>query len=191
MTNRPPRSRLTFFLLVFACLVILLLLESAGAVKSEYRSPAARHFRRTLEAQRKGRTVRRTDPYNHHIAPVQSDFRKPAVQRRKLENSFGSNDHVRELKHRQNQDISCNNVTITPPGFDGSCSIAEPCPNGACWCVSCCTTICDHSRFDYLTGSVANQGSAVTVSHMILHASLVLSCRCRQYILWRRLHESL
>lgn len=37
---------------------------------------------------------------------------------------------------RQDLNLSCNNITVTPPGFDGSCAVGLPCPNGACWYVT-------------------------------------------------------
>ncbi len=136
MRKESPCSRLNFYLTVLFFLAVLLLSDDVAAIKSEHLSPAARRFRRRLEAgEGKGRTVARrvsTEPIGGSPAASSSPFHTT----KDLKSTSGHYDHVPHFKHRQIEDESCNNITITPPGFDGSCSVLQPCPNGACWCVA-------------------------------------------------------
>ncbi|TFK91428.1 hypothetical protein K466DRAFT_319338 [Polyporus arcularius HHB13444] len=132
------RKRLTLVRVLISLVLpviflVALFADTAEAVKSEYRSPAARRFQRRLElAKRKEHASQRTrsSPIPRSPRPPRSVF--PSSSLLDVKASFGHGNHTRKFSARQLDNESCNNITITPPGFDGSCSITQPCPNGAC-----------------------------------------------------------
>ncbi|KAI0350483.1 hypothetical protein OH77DRAFT_1430947 [Trametes cingulata] len=155
MARKPPNPALKALLFLFiGLLIVAQLSDTAEAVKSEYLTPAARRFRRRLElAKRKelaSRSVRRTP-----TPPPVSRPASPLTSLHDVKTAFSHSKRARKFKPRQIDNTSCNNITITPPGFDGSCSIAQPCPNGACcgesnfcgygdeFCGDGCTSNCD------------------------------------------------
>ncbi|VDC05350.1 unnamed protein product [Peniophora sp. CBMAI 1063] len=70
--------------------------------------------------------------------PPRSKITIPHTLRGRSSSSHGRghSDLANRLRARQVNNESCNNITITPPGWDGSCSADDPCPNGACCGVS-------------------------------------------------------
>ena len=116
-------------LLLLASIVLALLPDSVYAIKSEYLSPAARRFR--LERRQNGSRLRARStsrPLSRRSTPRSSlDAIDSTV--------FNRHSRAFPLLPRQIDNESCNNITITPPGFDGSCTVNQPCPNGACWFV--------------------------------------------------------
>ena len=125
-------SNRTMLLLLLTCFILVLLPDSVYSLKSEYLSPAARRFR--LERRRNAsnistRTSSGSRPLSHPSVPRSSMYIAISAF------NSGVNTRASPLLARQIDNESCNNITITPPGFDGSCSVAEPCPNGACWFV--------------------------------------------------------
>lgn len=137
-------------------LVLSLVLQTVLAVKYVDVTPAVVRHRRRLglkyEYERKKKRdieqqlERRTYDYppadRQKLAPLlrSNSFAAPdSPLPFNQKSSAYSNERRSALtaKHnkRQDQDVSCNNITITPPGFDGSCAVGLPCPNGACWSV--------------------------------------------------------
>jgi hypothetical protein len=112
--------------------ITLLFIDQTTAVTSVHYTPAVHRYRKELAAKnaaKKAREVVRPVPPK---APRSANGFTPWEP--KFTSAFSSAHKNRHRQKRQ-QDVSCNNVTITPPGFDGSCSAAHPCPNGACWYV--------------------------------------------------------
>ncbi|KZW01443.1 hypothetical protein EXIGLDRAFT_789286 [Exidia glandulosa HHB12029] len=160
MAPRMLTARVGIFALVLVTLSLLSLLTEVNAVKSVYLSPRAqrhRHERRRehtalLKKQRQNpqaavertSTQFRTPPASRQApshpparrSPQHSEARIPATLGQKSLLGHGHNSHHNSLAHRirtrQVTNESCNNITITPPGWDGSCSSVNPCPNGAC-----------------------------------------------------------
>lgn len=134
MASKPhptqSNSSRSMLLLLLTCLVTFLLPESVYSLKSEYLSPAARRFR--LERRQNAST--KLAPSSVRPLSLSS---VPRSSMYNVNSAFNTRVNTRDfpLLPRQIDNESCNNITITPPGFDGSCSIAEPCPNGACWFV--------------------------------------------------------
>ncbi|KAM5541622.1 hypothetical protein V8D89_004812 [Ganoderma adspersum] len=119
MASKPrpthPNSSCNMLLLLLTCFILFLLPDSVYSLKSEYLSPAACRFR--LECRQNASITRASSssqPLSNPIAPWSSLY------------------NVNSAFHGRIDNESCNNITITPPGFDGSCSVVEPCPNGAC-----------------------------------------------------------
>ena len=128
-----PNSHHTMLFLLLTCFVLLLLPDSVYPVKSEYLSPAARRFR--LERRQARQNVSRARaPSTSRLSSRSNIPRSPLDN---FDSTFRHSRNTRALPllPRQLDNESCNNITITPPGFDGSCIVNEPCPNGACWFV--------------------------------------------------------
>ena len=151
--------------LVLLPLFILSLIFEVAAVKYEYVSPRAqqRRLERRWETEKlrnplarrtasaRPRAVTPRNPPATREAPSHPPIITPApaspeskftVLRTLHEKSSLGHDHSHRdsdregrLRARQVSNESCNLVTITPPGWDGSCSPVDPCPNGACWSV--------------------------------------------------------
>ncbi|KAJ3019388.1 hypothetical protein NUW54_g96 [Trametes sanguinea] len=145
----PPLHILLLLTIIFAHLASGLRLESL--------SPAARRYRQHLQLAPRDQYPSRSRPSrirHGDTQPVSSKISiAPAILPRRQ--AISSNIGAHGLQSRQVEDESCNNITITPPGFDGSCSVAQPCPNGACcgpsgfcgygnnYCGDGCTSNCD------------------------------------------------
>lgn len=125
MQQFPPHPVLKF--LVF--LGLLSLCAEVLAIKLVDVTPSVKRYRRNLEEGfKRKRQAERSKP----VPPPSSNNRKPS---RALGNPTASNFPSNTRHKRQDLNLSCNNVTVTPPGFDGSCGPGRPCPNGACWYV--------------------------------------------------------
>ncbi|KAJ7220596.1 glycoside hydrolase superfamily [Mycena pura] len=160
----------------FLLLVLSLVLQTVLAVKYVDVTPAVVRHRRRLglkyenERKRKRDIEQQLERRTYDYPPADRQKLAPALRSNRFaapdpplpfsrKSSAYSNERLSALtaKHnkRQDQDISCNSITITPPGFDGSCAVGLPCPNGACcgasgfcgygseFCGTGCSSNCD------------------------------------------------
>lgn len=137
-------------------LVLSLVLQTVLAVKYVDVTPAVVRHRRRLglkyenERKRKRDIEQQLERRTYDYPPANRQKLAPVLRSNRFatpepllpfsgKSSAYSDERISTLtvKHnkRQDQDISCNSITITPPGFDGSCAVDLPCPNGACWSV--------------------------------------------------------
>ncbi|PIL32554.1 hypothetical protein GSI_05257 [Ganoderma sinense ZZ0214-1] len=127
-----PNSHRTMVFLLLTCFVLLLLPDSVYPVKSEYLSPAARRFRLERRQTRQNASRARAPSTPNSRLPSRSNAPRSTPYDVDSALHHSRNTRALPLLPRQLDNESCNNITITPPGFDGSCTVLEPCPNGAC-----------------------------------------------------------
>lgn len=161
MASSTLNTRRGVVALVLLALFVLSFISEVNAVKSVYLSPRAQQRRRERRRELVERTVPRSAPVRTQSPPRHAPASRqapshppvnvpaPISPRSKItipstlrEKSLHGHDHralANRLHSRQVNAESCNNITVTPPGWDGSCSEDDPCPNGACWCVPICT----------------------------------------------------
>ncbi|KAF8966666.1 hypothetical protein BDZ97DRAFT_1807457 [Flammula alnicola] len=134
----PPHSVLAFLV----SLVLLSLCFEVFAIKLVDVTPSVERYRRNLAVEyKRKRELTKPRPISPLPPKIQNGSR---ASDSKTTSAFSPNTH----RKRQDLNLSCNNVTVTPPGFDGSCGPGRPCPNGACcpdstFCGVGCLSNCD------------------------------------------------
>jgi hypothetical protein len=109
-------------------LILLSLFVEVFTIKLVDVTPSVERYRRGLAADYKRK---RELTKLRHISPLPPKI--PNGSRASNYKTTSASSSTNIYHKRQDLNLSCNNVTVTPPGFDGSCGPGRPCPNGACW----------------------------------------------------------